>query len=345
MSEESNKIESLLFSSGRKMREDELVQLTHLKLSQIKNALEELKQKYSGEETSLMIFSEGDSWKLTVREKYLGVVQNIVTQTELDKSVMETLAVIAWKYPILQADVIKIRNNKAYDHMSQLEEMGFVIRERQGRTRAIKLTQKFFDYFDLPKGDQTRETFRKVVPEEIREAIENREKEIREVEGKIEEGKIKKEGMENQMREEKEREKNIDKEIDLMDENEHKVALKTYETNPEEIAEEKKKDKQTKAKLQGFEIITEEKETAQRQTIIEQKAEQIAANIDKEQTTPAVEKRIQELIHPNNKKDEFEKEMEGTVGEEPEENTEETKEEPTEEKLKEEKDNREFKTD
>ena len=88
MSEESNKIESLLFSSGRKMREDELVQLTHLKLSQVKSALEELKQKYGEENTSLMLFSEGDTWKLTVREKYLGVVQNIVSQTELDKSVM-----------------------------------------------------------------------------------------------------------------------------------------------------------------------------------------------------------------------------------------------------------------
>jgi len=338
MSEESNKIESLLFSSGRKMREDELVQLTHLKLSQVKSALEELKQKYGEENTSLMLFSEGDTWKLTVREKYLGVVQNIVSQTELDKSVMETLAVIAWKYPILQADVIKIRNNKAYDHMAQLEEMGFVIRERQGRTRSIKLTQKFFDYFDLPKGDQTRETFRKVVPEEIREAIERRETEIKEAEGKIEEGKAKKEGMEQQMRDEKEREKNIDKEIDLMDENDHKIALNTYEIKPEELEEEKKKDRETRAKLQGFEIITEEKEDMQRQTSKEQKAEQIVANIEKEKTTPAVEKRIQELLHPSKKKDEFEREMEGTVGEE------ETEEDQTQENPEEETKS-EFKTD
>ena len=150
--------------------------------------------------------------------------------------------------------------------------------------------------------------------------------------------------MEQQMRDEKEREKNIDKEIDLMDENEHKVALKTYETNPEELEEEKKKDKETRAKLEGFEIITEEKEVMQRHTEIEQKAEQIAANIDKEKTTPAVEKRIQELMHPTKKKSEYEKEMAGTVGEEePEE--EKTQEETTEEENTEEKTEEETKTE
>jgi hypothetical protein len=99
---------------------------------------------------------------------------------------METLAVIAWKYPILQSEVIKIRHNKAYEHMKQLKEMGFVVKEKSGRTFKIKLTDKFFNYFDLPTQD-AKDAFKKVIPEDIQKEIMEKEKEIKEKEKEIEE--------------------------------------------------------------------------------------------------------------------------------------------------------------
>ena len=108
------------------------------------------------------------------------------------RPLMETLAVIAWKYPVLQADVVKIRHNKAYDHLKQLDELGFITRMRFGRTNKITLTSKFFEYFDLPSKEQAKEVFKNVVPENIREKIEKSEEEIDEVERKIEERKTKK---------------------------------------------------------------------------------------------------------------------------------------------------------
>ena len=137
------------------------------------------------------------------KEKYLALIQNIVTETELDKSLMETLAVIAWKYPILQADVIRLRNNKAYDHLRELEEAGFIAREKKGRTRTIRLTPKFFEYFDLPPSKaKTQDAFKEIVPEEIRENIEKTEGDIEATEKEIEEIKKKKEGMGQKIREE-----------------------------------------------------------------------------------------------------------------------------------------------
>ena len=67
----------------------------------------------------------------------------------MDKPTQETLAVIAYKQPIMQCDVIKIRGNKAYDHVKTLVEQGFITNERSGRTRILKLTEKFYDYFDV----------------------------------------------------------------------------------------------------------------------------------------------------------------------------------------------------
>ena len=100
---------------------------------------------------------------------YSAIVQKVVSQTELDKPLMQTLAVIAWKYPVLQADVIKIRHNKAYDHLKQLEELGFVSRQVFGRTRKLTLTPKFFEYFDLPSEEQAKEVFKNIVPSKVKE--------------------------------------------------------------------------------------------------------------------------------------------------------------------------------
>jgi DNA-binding PadR family transcriptional regulator len=100
----------------------------------------------------------------------------IVTETELSKTIMETLAVIAFKYPIKQSDLIKIRTNKAYDHLKELEGLGYISRQKHGRTNLIKLTDKFFEYFDLPK-EKLREVFKDF--SSIAKIIEEKESEIK----------------------------------------------------------------------------------------------------------------------------------------------------------------------
>jgi len=150
MSDLKNTIESLLFSSGKKITLEELSKLTRERdFEAIRKALAELKHELESKEGSITLEQEGDSWKLGVKEKYLSYVKKIVSQTELRKGVLETLGVVSYKSPVMQSEIIKVRTNKAYDHLNELEESGFITRERKGRSKLIKLTQKFFDYFDI----------------------------------------------------------------------------------------------------------------------------------------------------------------------------------------------------
>ena len=142
-------IEAVLFSSGRKMGLEELAQILKSTKPKVKSALLELKQELETRETSLLLFNEGDEWKLTVREEHMSLVRSIVAETELPKAVLETLAIIAWRTPILQSDIIKLRNNKAYDHIRELVDAEFIAKERYGRSYKLKLTQKFNEYFDI----------------------------------------------------------------------------------------------------------------------------------------------------------------------------------------------------
>ncbi len=161
--EMKNQIEALLFSAGRKLNLEELSRLLGKKPSEdIIKAVKELKEYYDKIKSPLKITEYGDGWKMTVREEYLPLVRNINPHTELSKTTMETLAVIAWKSPVLQSTVIKIRTNKAYDHINELEELGFVTREKYGRTFVLKLTQKFFDYFDLSDKKDISKLFKDV---------------------------------------------------------------------------------------------------------------------------------------------------------------------------------------
>ncbi len=154
-----NQIEALLFACGRKMTLEELKLHLLTSSAAIKEAAAELQKEHDERQSPVMVIQEGDSWKLTTREKYLSIVRKINPNTELTKTMMETLAVIAWKQPITQSEVIAIRTNKAYEHIGELEKMGFLVKEKYGRTFMLKLTQKFFDYFDLRDAQAAREMF------------------------------------------------------------------------------------------------------------------------------------------------------------------------------------------
>lgn len=155
-----NRIEAILFSAGKKISLDDIAKHARMYDKElIKKILFELQQEYESRNSPMMVVEEGDSWKLIVREKYLSYVKKIVGETELPKSTMETMAIIAWKSPALQSEIVEIRSNKAYNHIDDLEKTGFIIKERHGRSYLLKLSQKFFDYFDIKNEDEIKGKF------------------------------------------------------------------------------------------------------------------------------------------------------------------------------------------
>jgi len=309
MSELKQKLEALLFSSGRSMKAEELARLCRASQEDIEKELKELQQEYSEKDSSIMVVNEGDNWKLITKEKFLDIVKKIITQTELTKSVMETLAVIAFRYPIKQSDLIKIRSNKAYGHLKEIEELGYISRQKHGRTKLIKLTQKFFDYFDLPP-EKLKEKFHDF--EGIAKAIEEKEVEIEKIK---QEQKQKSEEKKQKQEEEK---KKIEKEIDLIDEEGHKVKLEVVDEKPIEKIEIEKE------KLGPLDVVDEPEDDELQEDVEEEKAEFSKEEIDEEEindkskikekdgikTTSEmedkIEKRVEEILHPEKEKEETE---------------------------------------
>src|SRR3989338_4741983 len=199
------RIEALLFAAARYVTIEELSGHTNASPSEIKAAIEELKKQLVNSNTSLNLLDQQTAVKLNVKDDYLPVVHKIIQTIEFEKPLIQTLAVIAWKYPALQADIIRIRHNKAYDHLMRLEELGFINRTRYGRTKKINLTQKFFEYFDLPSRKQAQQAFRESLPDEIKNQVEQTEKQIEDTEKIIEDAaKLKSQQEEEKKKEEQE---------------------------------------------------------------------------------------------------------------------------------------------
>ena len=126
MDEQHMKVEAVLFAAGKEVTVERLASLCSLSTEEVESIIQQLITSYQERNNSLHIIKKDLGWKLTVKDDFVPLVSNIVSSTDLDRPLMETLAIIAWKYPVVQSEVVKMRGSGAYDHMRQLEEQGFV---------------------------------------------------------------------------------------------------------------------------------------------------------------------------------------------------------------------------
>lgn len=187
MQEDKNKVEAVLFTTGRFTDLEELGNLCGIgSVGYLKEVLQKLVEDYKTRDGALEIIEQGSKFKLNIKKDYLYLTESLLSGSEMDRPTQETLAVIAYKNPALQSEIIKIRGNTAYDHVKILKELDFITTEPMGRTRIIKLTPKFFDYFDIVENQlkskmetakirDSKETNLEKIEEEVEEEIEKEE--------------------------------------------------------------------------------------------------------------------------------------------------------------------------
>ncbi len=147
------RVEALLFTSQDGFTLRELSERLGADEKTLRGILEELRKEF--ENRGFKLSSDGGKWKMIVDPELTHVVKELAP-AEFPKALIETLAVIAYLSPTTQAEVIRIRGNKAYEHVRELCEMGFITAKPWKRTLKIKLTQKFYQYFELKPGEEKR---------------------------------------------------------------------------------------------------------------------------------------------------------------------------------------------
>ena len=163
--EAMRKIEAALFLSARFLSLKELVLLTDTNPLMIKVLIEKLSDRYAQEQSAIEIIKKDELWKMDVKKDYFTMINKLATgSAEFTKAEQETLAVIAYKQPVKQSVIIKIRGNKAYDHIKKFTETGLVEAKKIGHTQELKLSDEFFDYFHI-QGQNLKQ--HGLIPEDI----------------------------------------------------------------------------------------------------------------------------------------------------------------------------------
>ena len=93
-------------------------------------------------------------WK--VEPDYVQMVRPLTPYNDLSRGLLRVLALVAYKQPITQSDIVKVLGNRAYEYVKKLEGRGLVNTVKHGRTKALVATKEFANYFGLEKTEDLK---------------------------------------------------------------------------------------------------------------------------------------------------------------------------------------------
>lgn len=151
------RIEAALYSSGRALDAEQLAKAAGI--SSKKRAMDEAKAIQSRMKSMLsaieVVEYPGQRYAMQLKADYTNVARKFATKPLLSKAALRTLSFIAYFQPISSADLALRRGSQAYDHLKDLEEVGFLAWERKGRSKLYRTTTEFSEYFGLSSDPQT----------------------------------------------------------------------------------------------------------------------------------------------------------------------------------------------
>ena len=169
-------IEALLFSAQKPLSirelteaikgaetEDELTpnEFARVREAEVVAALEQLRIECIEQQRAFQVSEKADGWQLVTDPKYAQWVRQLFPAPKparLSAPALETLAIIAYRQPIIRADVEAVRGVNIDGVLQTLMERGLVKiagrAEIPGRPLLYETTQFFLDHFGLRNLDE-----------------------------------------------------------------------------------------------------------------------------------------------------------------------------------------------
>jgi len=144
-------IEAALYVAGRPLDLKTLASVIKTRSKKLAQQLARtLKQEYENRNTSLEILElQDERFVMQLKPTYSSRVRRLALRPLLTPGPLKTLSYVAYRQPVSQKQVLNVRGHHVYSHLKQLEGLGLITRERVGRTKVLRTTQFFADYFGL----------------------------------------------------------------------------------------------------------------------------------------------------------------------------------------------------
>ena len=150
MSEDMLTIEAALYAAGRALTIQEIAELIGKAESTAKKLLEDLSYKYNKQGGALEVIAlPRERFALQLKPELTPRVGKFIPGGLLSFATLQTLVFIALKQPIIQSELVAQRGTHCYEHVKELEEKKFIEAIPEGRSKLLKTTPLFADYFGL----------------------------------------------------------------------------------------------------------------------------------------------------------------------------------------------------
>lgn len=162
-------IEAVLFASDEPLTAGRLAGITEVESKQIRDHIKSLNEKYEGNSSSFRIEQIAGGYQMMtigVYNPWLTKLLRVRSDGKLSPAALETLAIIAYKQPVIRADIEAIRGVATGEMVRSLVYKGLVKivgrAEILGRPMLYGTTRKFLELFglnslkDLPKIEELK---------------------------------------------------------------------------------------------------------------------------------------------------------------------------------------------
>jgi segregation and condensation protein B len=149
-------VEAVLFAAETPLSLAQICQVLETKdKAPVQNALEELSKEYDFLERAFALVEVAGGWRLRTRPDMAFWLRKLKRQskTRLSRASLETLAIIAYKQPVLKAEIERIRGVEVSGVLRMLMEKELVRvvgrKDLPGRPLIYGTTKRFLEVFDL----------------------------------------------------------------------------------------------------------------------------------------------------------------------------------------------------
>ena len=143
--------EAALYVSGRPLEIKTIGSIIGARSEEkIRSAVQEIKERYEKSGSPIQVLELPDGrYVMQLKPELAKHVRKLSNRPLLTPGPLRTLSYIAVKQPVAQSRVIAVRGKLAYHHVKQLKEMDLISFEKLGRSRTLRTTATFADYFNL----------------------------------------------------------------------------------------------------------------------------------------------------------------------------------------------------
>lgn len=156
-----HKIECMLFVAGDPVAITELARVLDLPMPKTRNLLSEMEYSYRVEGRGVQLLVTHDTAQLVSNRDYIEEVKQLVNPDEtksVSQSLLETLAVIAYRQPVTRADVERVRGVRCDYAVTQLQKLGLIVevgrKDVVGHPTLFGTTDKFLRQFGIHTVDE-----------------------------------------------------------------------------------------------------------------------------------------------------------------------------------------------